>query len=181
VAVSPAQFAALTPGLEAAKRALYLPLLTAAAAQHGITTPVRLSAFVAQLLHESAGLQYFEELWGPTPAQERYEGRVDLGNTEPGDGKRFKGRGPIQITGRANYARYGKLLGLPLEQDPALAATPAVGFAIAGLYWVRNGLNELADRNTLQSFKQITKRINGGFNGLEDRVARWRLAQKVLA
>jgi putative chitinase len=174
------QFEELTPGLSPAKRAAYLPLLLEAAREAEITTPVRLAAFLAQLLHESAGLRYFQELWDPTPAQRRYEGRLDLGNTEPGDGERFKGRGPIQITGRANYAKYGALLGLDLVNQPELAAKPSVGFRIAAAYWTDKRLNALADRGTKAAFITLTRRINGGVNGLEDRLARWRVARRVL-
>ena len=110
---------------------------------------------------------------GPTPAQERYEPpsslATRLGNTESGDGKRFKGRGPIQITGRANYRRYGTLLGIDLLASPARAAVSDTGFRIAGLFWRENGLNELADPATDEAFRTITKRINGGLNGLAER------------
>ena len=114
----------------------------------------RAAAFIAQLAHESGEFRLMQEIWGPTPAQKRYEPQSDLarrlGNTQPGDGKRFKGRGPIQVTGRANYQRYGDPLGVDLVGDPALAATPELGFAIAGLYWKRNGLNALADRGDVR-------------------------------
>jgi hypothetical protein len=103
-----------------------------------------------------------------------------LGNTEAGDGKRFKGRGPIQITGRANYRRFGDLLGIELVSDPALAALPALAFRIAGLFWSKKGLNELADRATGDAFREITRRINGGFNGLEDRQKFYAVARTVL-
>ena len=92
-----------------------------------------------------------------------------LGNTEAGDGRRFKGRGPIQITGRANYRRFGDLLGLNLVDNPDSAALPDVAFRVAGLFWSKKGLNELADRVTPEAFKEITRRINGGFNGLAER------------
>ena len=106
-----------------------------------------------------------------------YEGRADLGNTQPGDGKRYKGRGPIQLTGRANYKRYGDLLGLDLVNNPTIAATKEVGFRIAGQFWKLNGLNELADQ---QQFKAITKKINGGYNGLDDRIKYYERAKTVL-
>ena len=92
-----------------------------------------------------------------------------LGNSEPGDGKRFKGRGPIQITGRANYRRFGDLLSVDLLSDPPRAAASELAFRIAGLFWSKKGLNELADRATPDAFKEITRRINGGFNGLAER------------
>jgi hypothetical protein len=103
-----------------------------------------------------------------------------LGNTEPGDGKRFKGRGPIQITGRANYRRFGGLLHVDLVSDPARAADPDLAFRIAGLFWSKNGLNELADRATLEAFREITRRINGGINGLTERQKFYSVACSVL-
>ncbi len=125
-----------------------------------------------------------EEIWGPTPAQRRYEPvstlAATLGNTEAGDGRRFKGRGPIQITGRANYRRFGDLLGTDLISDPARAARPELAFRIAGLFWSKKGLNELADRATPEAFREITRRINGGFNGLEDRQKFYAVARRVL-
>jgi putative chitinase len=178
--ITPEQFAVLTPGLAPAKRAAYLEPLVATARQCDINTPRRFAAYLAQLLHESGGLRYFEEIWGPTPAQERYEGRRDLGNTQPGDGKRYKGRGPIQLTGRANYALYGELLGLPLVEQPELVATPAVGFLVAARFWLEKDCNTLADLGTKAAFVTITRRINGGKNGLEDRLARWARAKRLL-
>jgi predicted chitinase len=157
------------PGLSVGLAEKYAPLLRKAMIEQKINTPKRAAAFLAQLGHESLSLKFFEEIWGPTQAQRGYEGRLDLGNTQPGDGKRFKGRGPIQLTGRANYRRYGKLLGLPLEQNPEMAARPNVGFRTAAMFWSQIGANAMADAG---DFKGITRRINGGFNGLEDRQRR---------
>src|SRR5262245_35351949 len=159
------------PRVRPAACTAYTPFLRQAMDEFSITTPPRVAAFLAQLAHESGQLRYMEEIWGPTPAQCRYEPvsrlAARLGNTEAGDGKRFKGRGPIQLTGRDNYRRYGRTLGVDLVGQPELAATPQVGFRVAGLFWKQNGLNELADA---QRFKAITRRINGGFNGLADRI-----------
>jgi predicted chitinase len=157
------------PGLSIGLAEKYAPLLRKAMIEQKINTPRRAAAFLAQLGHESLSLKFFEEIWGPTQAQRGYEGRLDLGNTQPGDGKRFKGRGPIQLTGRANYRRYGQLLGLPLEQNPEMAARPSVGFRTAAMFWSQIGANAMADAG---DFKGITRRINGGFNGLEDRQRR---------
>ena len=125
-----------------------------------------------------------EEIWGPTPAQRRYEPTTTLsttlGNTEVGDGRRFKGRGPIQITGRANYRRFGDLLGLSLVDNPDAAALPEVAFRVAGLFWSKKGLNELADRVTPEAFREITRRINGGFNGLAERERFYEAAKSAL-
>jgi len=169
------------PGLSAQKRAAYLPSLQAAMQEHEIDKPLREAAFLAQIAHESGELRYMEEIWGPTDAQKRYEPpttlSAKLGNTQAGDGRKYKGRCPIQITGRANYQKYGEALELDLVGDPELAARPEAGFRIAGLFWKRNGLNELAD---LQDFELITRRINGGLNGLEDRLKYYDRAKEVL-
>jgi putative chitinase len=145
-----------------------------------INTPARAAAFLAQIAHESGALKFFAEIWGPTAAQKRYEGRADLGNTQPGDGKRFKGRGPIQITGRANYSKYAKLLNLPLVDQPELLEQPEAGFRAAAAFWKNNGLNELADQNTSAAFLKITRKINGGTNGLPERQRYWALAKRAL-
>ena len=175
------QLRQVMPNLAAAKRALYLPHLNAAMQAHAIDTPLRTAAFVAQLAHESGEFRWMEEIWGPTAAQLRYEPpnalAAKLGNTQAGDGKRFKGRGPIQITGRFNYAKFGGLLGIDLVGNPALAAAPEVAFSTAGLFWQKNGLNELADA---RDFVTITRRINGGTNGLADRQMFYERAKAVL-
>ena len=171
--LSTEQLQSIMPGLPAKKNSELLPFLQAAMTEFAIDVPARAAAFLAQLAHESGQFRFMEEIWGPTPAQRRYEPKstlaASLGNTEAGDGKRFKGRGPIQVTGRSNYRRFGDLLGVPLVSDPARAATPDIAFRIAGLYWSKKGLNELADRATPDAFREITRRINGGFNGLDDR------------
>lgn len=139
-------------------------------AQYGIMdSALRLAHFLAQVTHESGGFRYMEEIWGPTDAQRRYEGRADLGNTQANDGFRYKGRGPLQLTGRANYRDYGARLGLDLEGNPALAATPEVGLRIALEFWKVKGLNALADKDDIVA---ITRRVNGGSNGLADRTAK---------
>ncbi len=146
-----------------------------------INTPKRQAAFLAQVGHESGGLQWMHEIWGPTEAQERYEPpsalATKLGNTKPGDGKRFMGRGPIQCTGRANYRSLGVHLGLDLENKPELLDDPMNACRVAAAFFATRGCNILAD---VGAFKTITQRINGGFNGLEDREARWEKAKLAL-
>ncbi len=167
------QLRSIMPDLSAKRNGEFLPFLRAAMTEFAIETHARAAAFLAQLAHESGQFRFMEEIWGPTAAQRRYEPpgalATTLGNTDAGDGKRFKGRGPIQITGRANYRRFGDLLGIELVSDPARAEVPDLAFRIAGLFWSKKGLNELADRTTGDAFREITRRINGGFNGLEDR------------
>jgi predicted chitinase len=163
----------IMPNCAAAKRADYLPFIQQAMQEFDITSYLRETAFLAQLAHESGELRYMEEI----ASGAAYEGRANLGNTHPGDGKRYKGRGPIQLTGRANYTKYGQLLGLDLVNNPTIAATKEVGFRIAGQFWKLNGLNELADQ---QKFETITRRINGGINGLPDRIKYYERAKRVM-
>ena len=125
---------------------------------------LRLAHFMAQLIHESGSFRYMEEL----ASGAAYEGRKDLGNVEPGDGVKFKGRGPIQLTGRANYRSYGQQLGIDFERNYTLPAVPSIGLHVACVYWTTNGLNALADRDDITA---ITRKINGGLNGIEDRRA----------
>lgn len=155
----------------------WLPHIEAAMAEYEINTPKRQSAFLAQVGHESGGLHWVVELWGPTPAQRRYEGRRDLGNTESGDGFKFRGRGLIQTTGRANYESTGRALGVDLLINPEKLAMPENAARSAGWYWRDRGLNALADKG---DFKRITLRINGGYNGLSDRMALHEAAKQVL-
>lgn len=139
-------------------------------AEYGLMeSALRLSHFLAQVGHESGSFRYMEEIWGPTPAQSRYEGREDLGNVRVGDGKLYLGRGPLQVTGRANYRKYGRLIGIDLESNPTLASIPSIGLHTALEYWKQRGLNALADADDVVG---ITKRVNGGTNGLDDRKAR---------
>ena len=171
----------IMPTLPEAKRQIYLPFINKVMEIYEIDARLRASAFLAQIAHESGELRFMQELWGPTAAQKRYEppGKkaTELGNTQPGDGKRYKGRGAIQITGRANYKKYGDLLGVDLVGNPDLAATPQYAFSTAGLFWKLNGLNELAD---VQDFIAITKRINGGLNGLAERQKYYEIAKNAL-
>ena len=123
---------------------------------------LRLIHFLAQLAHESGNFKYMEEI----ASGAAYEGRKDLGNVMSGDGVKFKGRGPIQLTGRANYRRYGQQLGIDFENNPTIVAIPSVGLLVACKFWSDNGLNALADKDDVTT---ITRRINGGLNGFDDR------------
>ena len=144
--------------------------------QYEINTPKRVAAFLAQVGHESGGLHYLKELWGPTPAQVRYEGRKDLGNIVVGDGKKFMGRGLLQTTGRSNYIKCGTALKLDLVNSPELLEIPENSLKSACQFWKDNNLNTLADSG---DFKALTKRINGGYNGLAERTALYNKAVTV--
>lgn len=169
---------ALCTGARIDRAAEWLPSIVDAMAEFQISTPARQAAFLAQIGHESGGLHWTVEIWGPTDAQRRYEGRKDLGNTQIGDGFRFRGRGLLQTTGRANYKATGEALGVDLISAPEKLGTPPLAARSAGWYWKRNKLNELADAG---DFRRITRRINGGYNGYEDRLRLWNAAKEVLA
>lgn len=154
-----------------------------------ISTPERLAHWLGQIGHETGRLRYLREIWGPTAAQARYEPTSTLsrrlGNTRPGDGSRYMGRGMIQVTGRANYAglteRMKSLIG---EDAPNFVATPRLLEAprwaalSAADYWRSRGLNRWADSGDILT---LTRRINGGTNGLADRQALYTHARAVLA
>lgn len=139
--------------------------------KYGITKTVRVVHFLAQLAHESGSFRFTEEL----ASGAAYEGRLDLGNIKRGDGKRYKGRGLIQLTGRANYQAYSDATGIDYIGKPKLLATdPKVGVDVACWFWKANGLNQLADTDDVRA---VTRRINGGLNGIDDRMAFLRRAK----
>lgn len=180
--ITAALLMALSPRLPVATAGGFALALDAAAVEYEITSLAQQAAWTAQLAHESAGYQFLQEIWGPTPAQMHYDpasGSVvsmRLGNTRIGDGYRYRGRGWIQLTGRGNYRKAGVALGLDLEANPDLAARPDVAARIAGWYWTTHGwkdatgrwwpLPELAEAGM---FRQVTLAINGGLNGLDSR------------
>lgn len=133
----------------------------------GIEPPLRLAHFVAQIAEETGGFQWMHEL-GNEAYFARYDGRADLGNGAPGDGYRFRGRGLIMLTGRANYEAYGAQLNLNLWGDPDLAMEPDAATQIAVAYWTNHGLNALADADDIEG---ITRKVNGGLTGLAMREA----------
>lgn len=146
-----------------------------------INTPERAGAFIAQLAHESGEFLYMEEIRDGS----NYEGRRDLGNIEPGDGRKFKGRGPIQITGRYNYSKFNdwmKQIGYNQDflQNPELVAESEFGFLAAVWFWSLNHLNKLADQKSQSSFDKITYIINGGYNGKADRDKYYKRAAEIL-
>ena len=157
---------------------VFVPALNTAMSRYGIVGTARVAAFIAQVGHESGQLRYAREIWGPTAQQLTYEGRADLGNTVKGDGSKYRGRGLIQVTGRANYAACGEDLGLDLINKPELLELPQYAAMSAAWFWSTRGLNTLADQ---KDFANITRRINGGLTGQADRQALYDTALKVLA
>ena len=171
--VSLAAFKSMFNSISATRADALYPYFLSAMAYAEINTCRRAAAFMAQIAHESGGLQYFEEL----ASGAAYEGRSNLGNTQPGDGKRYKGRGPIQLTGRANYTAAARDLGLDVVNNPESVCFPSVGFKTTAWFWKRNKLNVHCDS---EDFRELTRRINGGYNGLDDRQRRWAQAKAVL-
>ena len=172
-AVTLAQLLAIMP-LARSRAAAFLAPLNAAMLEFGITTPARQASFLSQVGHESGQLLYVREL----ASGQAYEGRADLGNTQRDDGVRFRGRGLLQVTGRANYSACGKALGLDLLAQPALLEQTVNACRSAGWFWQTKGLNALADAGDQV---KVTRRINGGTNGLAERLALFAVAQRVLA
>lgn len=148
------------------------------AQEFGINTPLRWAHYLAQIAHESAELRYSEEI-ASGKAYDTGKLAIKLGNTPEadGDGQKFKGRGLIQITGRANYEAYKKYCGFDVVKQPELLAKPVGAIRSSMWFWKSKGLNELADRD---EFTAITKRVNGGTNGIEDRRKYLARAKKVL-
>lgn len=142
--------------------------------KYGITSPLQIAHFIAQLGHESMSFLYTEEI----ASGAAYEGRSDLGNTHAGDGRRYKGRGLIQLTGRANYAAYSKFAGIDYVAQPErLSTDPVVAVDVSCWFWKDRGVDRLAE---MDDAKAVTKRINGGFNGLDDRLQNLKRAKAVL-
>lgn len=155
----------------------YYDILKSAMPDHGITSSLRMAHFLAQLGHESGEFRYTEEL----ASGAAYEGRADLGNTEPGDGQRFKGRGLIQVTGRNNYTAFGKSRGLDYTTDSTarlLSTDPNLAVDASCWFWETNGLNGIADSDSVNA---VTYKVNGGYNGLDDRKTKLARAKFFLA
>jgi putative chitinase len=140
------------------------PVLAATLEAYEIDTRLRIAHFLAQTCHESAGFRTTEEF----ASGQAYEGRADLGNTHPGDGVRYKGRGLLQLTGRDNYRRMGEVLALDLVGNPELAGEPVLSLTIACEFWKRKEINALCDHDDVVG---VTRKVNGGKTGLAERSA----------
>lgn len=144
--------------------------------KYNIVTGLRISHFIAQAAHETGGFRYLQELGSGKDANhdgfddylQKYDFRKDLGNNQVGMGPKYRGRGIFQLTGYFNYVAYGKRLGIDLAKLPEKAADPEIATLTACLYWTDRKMNDFADKDDVLS---ITKKINGGTNGLDDRKA----------
>lgn len=171
--------------------ASWLPSIVDAMGLYGIDTPKRQAYFLAQIGHESGGLVFTSELWGPTAAQLRYEGRADLGNTQPGDGSLYRGHGLLQVTGRANHARARDRLRAKFpeapdfEAYPSLLAQPPWAAYSAADFWNDHDLNTWADMDSVDGVSDLINRghktrAEGDANGFAERAALTAIALKVL-
>jgi len=178
------QLRSICPNLPRVKAELYLPYLNAAMEEDQVNTKLRIAAFLAQGAEENVEFRYLEEIasgdaYEPTsrdPAARRRARR--LGNTQKGDGRRYKGRGMFQLTGRDNYRACSSALGVDLITRPELAATPQYAFKVGCWYWREKNLNFWADKN---DFITVTKKINGGMMGYQSRLKYFNRALEVLS
>src|SRR5436190_8213108 len=146
----------------------FFPALQTKMLEYQINTHMRIAHFLAQIAHETYDLTYTEE----EASGAAYEGRTDLGNTQEGDGKRFKGRGLLQLTGRANYKAYGDAKGkdyLMDENARLIASDATTAVDVSCWFWQQNQLNALADADNVMG---VTLTVNGGYNGLAERKAK---------
>ncbi len=170
------QLMAIAPGIS--KPGVFLPLLNKYMPEYGINGKLRQSAFIAQILHETGSFRWLHEI---ASGKEYDTGRlaIKLGNTpqKDGDGEMYKGRGCIMITGRANYLKYGRLMGIDLIKFPNKLEEPENAVWSACIYWNEMNLNVYADKGDM---KTVTKRINGGLNGYDDRMKFYKRAMEIL-
>lgn len=171
--ISALQLNSICPNLSGIRASYLVQFINDTLARFEINTPLRAAHFLAQLGHESAGFRFREEI----ASGDAYENRKDLGNSSPGDGTRYKGRGFLQITGRSNYRQCGLALGLDLEHHPEQLLDTRPAMDSAGWFWQSHGLNALADADDIE---KVTKRVNGGLNGIESRRVYLERAKKVL-
>lgn len=161
--ITDTQLKQIYPFSTSANRAKYLLYFNTLLPEYGITTLIRIQAYFAQIGHESGQLNYSEEI----ASGKAYEGREDLGNIHLGDGIWYKGRGLIQITGRSNYQTLSNAFGVDFIQEPELLQEPKWAVKSSLWFWKVKGLNAIADSG---DFKFLTRKINGGYNGLSDRI-----------
>jgi putative chitinase len=192
--MTPQELAKAT-GARIDRAAEFLPHIEGAMAAYYIDlTPARKAMFLANVGHESGGLHYMVEIWGPTETQRRYEGRADLGNTQPDDGFNFRGRGAFETTGRFNYAnvrdrlraKFPDLDVPDFEQEPEKLAEPQWACLAAADFADREGLNAVADAGDFDTYCDLINRGHktravGDANGYAERLALYQTGQAVLA
>ncbi len=152
----------------------YAPLLNRYMHNYNICGKLREAAFLATVIHESGHFRYTREI----ASGAAYEGRKDLGNIYKGDGVKFRGRGLIQLTGRSNYERASKALGVDFVSNPQLLEQPRYATQVSCWWWADRGLNEIADTG---DFRKVTRIVNGGENGWNDRLKLYALAKNILS
>jgi putative chitinase len=172
--VTPELLRAVMPHAVPSRCVAFAPHLARAMSAWRIETPRRQAAFLAQCAHESGSLLYTREI----ASGEDYEGRQDLGNIHAGDGRKFPGRGLLQVTGRFNYRRYGEAVGKDFLLQPQLLELPEYAADSAGWFWHDKRLNQFADRD---EFAALTKALNGGYTHLDRRISCWLTARAALA
>ena len=151
----------------------YAPLLNRYMHNYNICGKLREAAFLATVIHESGHFRYTREI----ASGAAYEGRKDLGNIYKGDGVKFRGRGLIQLTGRSNYKRASKALGVDFVSNPQLLEQPRYATQVSCWWWADKGLNEIADTG---DFRKVTRIVNGGYNGFSDREFWYKKALEIL-
>lgn len=169
------QLQLIAPTLKEPKLSIYIDKINETMELFDIKTSSQQCMFLAQIMHESAACLYTKEL----ASGSAYEYKKDLGNTSPGDGVKYKGRGLIQITGKANYKQLSDAFGVDFVTNPALLESPEWAAKSAGWFWNSRKLNDISINNTDEAFLKVTKKINGGTNGLVDRQNYWNKAKKV--
>lgn len=202
--VTKEQLQKIMPHLHADQAIIYEPIFQAMLAKYNMTSPLRKSAFIANVAHETGELQYLRELWGPTPQQILYERdpgqkwgegltlkdrnylAFNLGNSEVGDGKLFRGRGGFQYTGRKNYFILSKKMGVDLIKTPGLLEQSAIAIESAAIYWMDNHLVEYADLDKLDPIADVINRghvtkAQGDSNGWDQRLFYYNKAKQVFA
>ena len=163
----------IAPNITQEKLSVFLPLLNQYMHEYNICGKLRESAFIATIMHETGSLRWLEEL----ASGEAYEWRKDLGNTNKGDGRKYKGRGLIMLTGRSNYERASKALMIDLLNNPEQLTTPKIATLVACWWWHQRGLNEVADSG---DFKRVTRLVNGGHTHLKEREFYYEKALEIL-
>lgn len=171
--VTPELLQEICPSLPLDSAVTHSTALATALDKASIHSPLEIAMFLAQIAHETGSFRYMEEI----ASGKAYDGRVDLGNIHPGDGPRYKGRGYLQLTGRVNYRKLGTALGYNFEREPDLAKQPYAAAEVAVAYWLSHKIPPMALARDLEG---VTRRINGGLNGLESRRHYYQKALKAL-